>query len=222
MLKDRLREARTAAKLSQAAVAEAVNMKQPSYQALESGKALNSKFLPAIAKVLGVDVYWLQTGNREDQVHDHRASERPFVPPAGTELVELIGEPIPVISWVQAGNWTPVMSSDLTNVIEWLPPFPGAGKNGFGLIVKGLSMSPVFRPNDRIVVNPTWQIDELNTGDLVVFSCDGDCEATFKELVAEGGRYWLRALNPEWPEKMMELDQSCRLVGKVVGRYTNF
>ena len=53
-------------------------------------------------------------------------------------------------------------------------------------------MEPTFKPEDRIYVNPTFQLDELNTGDLVVMACDGDSEATFKELVVEDGDYYLR------------------------------
>jgi phage repressor protein C with HTH and peptisase S24 domain len=63
MLKDRLKEARTKAKKTQAQVAEAVGMKQPSYQQIESGKSDSSSFLPDIAKFLNVDVYWLQHGD---------------------------------------------------------------------------------------------------------------------------------------------------------------
>ena len=54
-LKDRLKESRKKAKKTQAEVAEAVNISQPAYQALESGKNQKSAFLPLIAQVLGVD-----------------------------------------------------------------------------------------------------------------------------------------------------------------------
>lgn len=49
-------------------MAEAVKMSQPAYQALESGKNLKSAFLPLIAQFLGVDGYWLTTGNTEDSL----------------------------------------------------------------------------------------------------------------------------------------------------------
>lgn len=61
-LKDRLREARKRAKKTQAQVAEAVGMKQPSYHQLESGKSGASVFLPKIAHYLEVDVRWLEEG----------------------------------------------------------------------------------------------------------------------------------------------------------------
>lgn len=72
----RLKEARTKAGKSQYEVAEAVGIKQPTYQALESGKSLKSAFLPLIAKYLGVDAYWLTTGKTEDGF-----SEDDFVKP---------------------------------------------------------------------------------------------------------------------------------------------
>lgn len=61
-LKDRLKNARKAANKTQAEVAKAVGMTQPSYHQLESGKSLASTFLPLIANYLGVSSLWLQTG----------------------------------------------------------------------------------------------------------------------------------------------------------------
>lgn len=55
------------------------------------------------------------------------------------------GREIPVISWVAAGAWTPVdgVPKD-TEVIRTIPPNAKAGKNGYGLIVVGESMLPIF------------------------------------------------------------------------------
>ncbi|WP_151825437.1 XRE family transcriptional regulator [Acinetobacter bereziniae] len=62
MLKDRLKTARTNAKKSQADVANAIQITQSAYSQLETGRVDSSSHLPAIAKYLGVDAYWLQTG----------------------------------------------------------------------------------------------------------------------------------------------------------------
>lgn len=62
-LKDRLRSARKAANKTQAEVAKAVGMTQPSYHQLESGKSVASTFLPLIADYLNVSSLWLQTGS---------------------------------------------------------------------------------------------------------------------------------------------------------------
>ena len=177
----------------------------------------NGKNLTKLAEALETTENWIITGEPTSQ--ENKIS---FIPPKETELLELTSRTIPVISWVQAGNWTPVVATDMNNVIEHLPYDPRAGKDGFALIVKGASMEPEFRKNDRIYVNPNYQIDDLPSGTLVVMSCNCDEEATFKELIVEDGKRYLRALNPNWVEPIMQLDDTCRLVGKVVGKYVMY
>lgn len=62
MLKNRLKVARKNARKSQLEVAEAIGITQSAYSQLETGRVDSSSHLPAIAKFLGVDSYWLQTG----------------------------------------------------------------------------------------------------------------------------------------------------------------
>lgn len=130
------------------------------------------------------------------------------------------GRRIPVISWVQAGSMTSVdtVIKD-AEIEEWLPPNDDCGKNGYGLRIVGNSMSPFFIPGDRIYVNPDIQTFDLKTDDLVIVSCLGDTEATFKKLIIEGSNRYLQPLNPNWPEQIIKLTEDCRLVGKVVGLY---
>ncbi|MFV5384162.1 LexA family protein [Acinetobacter junii] len=137
-----------------------------------------------------------------------------------SDPIPIIGKLIPVISWVQAGTWTSTeaIPSD-TQFEEWLPPNPKCGKHGYGLEVVGESMLPDFRPSDKIYVNPDFQISDLKTGDLVIVACDGETEATFKKLIVESNGMYLEPLNPKWLEKIMELREGCKLVGKVVGLY---
>ena len=137
-----------------------------------------------------------------------------------SEPMPLIGKLIPVISWVQAGAWTTVEAVPVgTQFEEWLPPNPKCGKHGYGLEVVGESMLPDFRPGDKIYVNPDFQINDLKTGDLVIVACYGETEATFKKLIVESNGMYLEPLNPKWLEKIMELREGCKLVGKVVGLY---
>lgn len=137
-----------------------------------------------------------------------------------SQKISLEGRPVPVISWIQAGPWTGIQSVPAdTEFEEWLPPNKDCGKNGYGLVVKGVSMSPKFEPEDRIYVNPDIQTFDLQTDDLVIISCTGETEATFKKLIIEGGEKYLQPLNPNWPEQIIKLTEDCRLVGKVVGLY---
>lgn len=61
-LAKRLVAARERRGLSQAEVARRAGMKQPSYFSLEKGDSKNTRFLVAIADVLGVSPQWLQSG----------------------------------------------------------------------------------------------------------------------------------------------------------------
>ncbi|SDY05953.1 MULTISPECIES: XRE family transcriptional regulator [Acinetobacter] len=65
-LANRLKEARLKANKTQGEVADAAGIKQPTYQALESGKTKKSSYLPEIAKFLEVDVDWLKTGKESN------------------------------------------------------------------------------------------------------------------------------------------------------------
>ncbi|OTG81778.1 DNA-binding protein [Acinetobacter sp. ANC 4648] len=72
-LGQRLKESRLKAGLTQKQVAERVGMKQPSYQYLEKADSDNKKsssHLVAIARALGVDPYWLATGEESSNIDD--------------------------------------------------------------------------------------------------------------------------------------------------------
>lgn len=215
-LKDRLKLARKKAGKTQKDVAEHVGITQPTLSQLESGLLNSSTYLPSIARFLNVDAYWLQTG-----IEQNKPQHMNFVPPVDLAYSENPRQ-TPVLSWVQAGDFSYVLSSDLSSAVDWIPYDPRAGKNGFALIVKGTSMEPDFKPDEFIYINPTYQIDELNTGALVVMACEGDSEATFKKLISEDGNYYLQPLNPNWKPQLIPLDHTCRLVGKVVGKYTRY
>ncbi|VAX44321.1 putative HTH-type transcriptional regulator [Acinetobacter calcoaceticus] len=138
--------------------------------------------------------------------------------------LKLDGDQVPVISWVAAGSFTDVLTvlKD-TEILEWLPPMKKAGKNAYGLIVTGTSMLPKFEPGDRIYVNPDFPVFDLKTNDLVIVSCAGDTQATFKRLIIEEGEEkYLEPLNTKWPEQIIKLTEECKLVGKVVGMHREF
>lgn len=162
--------------------------------------------LQTLADALNIDISYLNHGTSLE-----KNISAPF---------PIAGRLIPVISWIQAGTWTTAEGVPTgTQFEEWLPPNPKCGKNGYGLEVVGESMLPDFRPGDKIYVNPDFQINDLKTGDLVIVACDGETEATFKKLIVESNGMYLEPLNPKWLEKIMELREGCKLVGKVVGLY---
>lgn len=224
----RIRSLRKSKKLTQAQLAKIAGVSSPAVTEWEKdGYSPKSESLEAMAVYFGVTTSYLIRGVTDGgaQSSSNEDSNKPqhmnFVPPVDLTHSENPRQ-TPVLSWVQAGDFSYVLSSDLSSAIDWIPYDPRAGKNGFALIVKGTSMEPDFKPDEFIYINPTYQIDELNTGALVVMACEGDSEATFKKLISEDGNYYLQPLNPNWKPQLIPLDHTCRLVGKVVGKYTRY
>lgn len=176
-------------------------------------KGIGNKVAREIEEAFGKPHGWL------DIPHEDRDDSNSFDSNITNEF-PISGRLIPVISWIQAGTWTTAESIPTGTLFEeWLPPNPKCGKNGYGLEVVGESMLPDFRPGDKIYVNPDFQTNDLKTGDLVIVSCEGETEATFKKLIVESNGMYLEPLNPKWLEKIIELREGCKLVGKVVGLY---
>ncbi|HHP8293155.1 TPA: LexA family protein [Acinetobacter baumannii] len=206
----RLKNLRKSKKLTQQQVADAIGVSKTSVIYWEKDENLPKyDSLMTLAQILGVTSDYLLSGKGSDSLDKNVSAPFPIA-----------GRLVPVISWVQAGTWTNADSVPMgTEFKEWLPPNPKCGKNGYGLIVVGESMSPDFRPSDKIYVNPDFQISDLKTGDLVIVACDGETEATFKKLIVESNGMYLEPLNPKWHEKIIPLREGCKLVGKVVGLY---
>lgn len=164
--------------------------------------------LATIAKVLSVRVSDL-TGETSPTL-----AERSNVMP-GPELQGVY----PVISWVQAGNWTEVIDLQHPGLAEeWLPCPGKCGPNTYALRVVGESMyDPTgrrsFREGDLIFVDPDKQAEN---GSLVVVKLTDDHKATFKQLIIEDDQKYLKALNPSWPNRIMPINGNAVMCGVVI------
>lgn len=193
--------------VSNAELARMIGVSRPTIGNWIEGKsAPTGENLTNLANALKVDPNWLMSGKESRVRLDNNVDISQKIP--------FEGFPVPVISWVAAGSFGPIETvlRD-AEVDEYLPPIKECGKNGYGLVVTGISMSPKFEPEDRIYVNPDFQVSDLKTGDLVIVSCAGDNEATFKQLIIEGTTKYLKPLNPKWDEQIIKLTEDCRLVG---------
>ena len=81
------------------------------------------------------------------------------------------------------------------------------------LRVRGESMEPRFRDGYLIFVDPAVPPDH---GRFVVVQGENSNEATFKQLIVEGKRKYLKALNPDWPERIIESHATAAICGVVV------
>lgn len=125
---------------------------------------------------------------------------------------------VPVISWVQAGTWNDVEDLFLAGEAdEWIPAQNcKPSKHAFALRVEGDSMTAAsglsFPEGCLIIVDPDRS---ANAGDYVVAKDVVTQRATFKRLTTDGGRWYLKPLNPAYP--MIEIyDPAMRVIGVAI------
>lgn len=152
---------------------------------------------------------WMDEPHRDEWDQSHIA---------GKEVNAHLGPDIrslcPVISWVQAGEWMEIAEGYQPQYGQELLPCPvSCSKDSYVLRVHGISMQPKFHDGDLIFVDP--HVDPVH-GKYVVVMIEDTAEATFKQLIVEGGRQYLKALNPEWPNPIIEINQNARICGVVV------
>lgn len=219
MLKDRLKKARKMAGKSQKDVVEAIGITQSALSQLETGLVNSSSHLPSIANFLGVNAYWLQTGNGEMQ--DQTTPESSFgnVRPDTSPLRK-----IPVLDYVQAGLFHDVGYDGLNPKSETYTTYQSAKPECvFSLEVSGASMTPDFNPGDKLVVDAS----KPPYPGCYVIAQNGSHEATFKKYRAIGydehGRetFELVPLNPDFPT-MNSTQQEIRIIGVVVEHLRSF
>lgn len=120
----------------------------------------------------------------------------------------------PLISWVQAGEWSEIAGNfELGDAEDLLPCPVRCSPDTFVLRVRGESMEPKFHDGDLIFVDP--EVDPVS-GRYVVVRLEDTSEATFKQLIAEEGRQYLKALNPDWPNRIMEVNVNATVCGVIV------
>jgi SOS-response transcriptional repressor LexA len=215
-LAERIKSARNHAQLTQKALALKVGVEQPVISQLETGKNLQSAHLPKIAHVCGVSAIWL-SDNIEPMIVGKASSSN-----IGEARDQVESYRYPVISWVAAGAWAeavepyPAGFSDRYEFSEYDSKGPA-----FWLEVKGDSMTS---PAGQSVTEGTLILvdteAEAAPGKLVIAKLPDSNEATFKKLVNDGGKLFLKPLNPGYP--IEPFDEQCRIVGVVVRALQKF
>lgn len=128
----------------------------------------------------------------------------------------------PVISWVAAGGWAEAVEpfppgfSDRYEVSDY-----EAKGAAFWLEVKGDSMTAPSGPSipEGMMILVDTDAD-AQSGKLVVAKLTDSNEATFKKLIEDAGRRFLKPLNPTYP--MLQVNGNCKIVGVVVRAMMKF
>ena len=204
-LGENLKKLRKAKKMTQKELAQKSGVKQSVISDLETGNAKSTGSILELANALGVTAEELKKG---------------IAPNFDNNVVSITSNKlIPVLSWVQAGIMTSVEALNPSEITEWLPPLSSDDPDGcFYLKVVGISNFPTYQDGDYILVNPSFQVCDLLSEDLIVVRNSTD--ATFKKLIIESDeRKYLQALNPNFQPNIIEFEEGMELVGLVIDAF---
>lgn len=189
-------------KMTQRNLADNANISRHYLNYLIHGKRFNPshEIISKIANTLGVSIDAFSLSNIEPkEFHNVRS--------------------IPLISWVQAGQWhDPDDTYHPGHADEWISS-DSADPNAFALRVQGDSMEPEFYENDIIVVSPAI---EPASGDYAVVKVNS--QVTFKQIHIYMSKVVLKPLNDKYqPEEIQREDgKKIKIVGKVIQKIKKY
>lgn len=173
------------------------------YQWAKGVGQISSSSARRLEKALGRPTGWM------DQADDGaQAVHEPSNISPGPDL----RAPVPLISWVQAGEWTECTDPFPPGMAdEWISPSTRVSKCAFAVKVRGDSMEPRFFEGETLIVDPEI---EARSGDFVIVRLDDAQEATFKQLILDGPQKFLKPVNPRYP--VIPINGNASIVGVVV------
>ncbi|EHF4930301.1 LexA family transcriptional regulator [Enterobacter hormaechei] len=209
-MNERIRARRKELKLTQAVLAKLVGVNRVTVTGWESGDyEPGGSNLQGLAAALKTNPQWIITGQGDPDCDEilYKPTEKFGV------------KKIPILSWVQAGEWTesggPITEDDIS---EWIFTTANLSDEGFALRVRGDSMTnpngaPSIPEGSFVVVDPDYGSPQEVNGKIVVAQIVGSAEATLKKFVIDGPLKYLVPLNPNY--RVMEVNGNCKIVGVV-------
>lgn len=209
----KFRAARIAAKLSQEKVAIACGLTRVSVTLWETEND-ETRTEPTLANLL---IFCEMAGVTPNDL----ISDEPYMEDIETNIIpfKARGNHVPLISYVQAGEFTETIDNFHPNDAEEWIERAVPGSNIYALKVIGESMTspngqlPSFLEGQILHVDP-----DLATvcGDFIIARVKGKSEANFKQLKYDGDTPYLKSLNPNFKPIFGEF----AILGKVVAATT--
>lgn len=128
---------------------------------------------------------------------------------------------VPLISWVKAGDWCEAIDNFAPGDAEsWWPCPTPHGKNTYALRVHGDSMTNPYPGQHSYPEGTIIYVDPdvpVSSGRRVVAKLPSSNEVTFKEYRYDGGKHYLKPLNPQY--QTIEINEETHFCGVVIGKF---
>lgn len=170
-------------------------------QLLDPNEVFGERAARSLEQKLGLPARWFE----QETVENTEAAP----PPKGS---------VPLISWVQAGDWEEASDQFQPGEAEaWYGVNKPHSIHTYALRVRGDSMTAPhgksYPAGSIIIVDPERRSPD--NGDRIVAKLDGSDEVTFKVYKEEDGRRWLAPLNPGHEP----IRKPFRVLGRVIGQW---
>lgn len=209
-------------KLTQGAIADELGISQAAVSHYLNGyNPLNTRIAAVFSKMLEIPIAQFSPRLAREIAFASEAARIGSAASSESSNIKLTAQPsmsyrYPVISWVAAGGWA-----------EAVEPFPPGFSDryeisdyqakgvAFWLEVKGDSMTSPSGTSitEGMMILVDTEADACS-GKLVVAKLTDSNEATFKKLIEDAGRRFLKPLNPDYP--MIQINGNCKIIGVVV------
>jgi SOS-response transcriptional repressor LexA len=191
--------------ISQAELARLVGVKQQTINYITQSDAGASRYAGRIAEALGVNPHWLTTGRGDP--HDPTVSIQ-------IKGVDVTVKRVPLLADASLELFLKKRKAPAGS-LQLMTDAPISALS-FALEIAGDSMQPIFKPGDRVVIDPeVWPMP----GDFVAALTDvGVAFRKYRpRTVDEHGKviFELVPLNDDWPS-MLNSDMNATVVGVMV------
>jgi SOS-response transcriptional repressor LexA len=202
-----IRRARKAKGLTLAKLGEIVNKDTGNLSRMETGKqGTTQKDLEKICLALGISLSGAIAANT---MHTHN------------ENTSIPKNTVPVIQYAQIAQWIHRMEEfRKIDAESWIPCPVKHGIRTFCVKVTGDSMMAIG--SNRSFINGDYIYCDHDRppkhGDPVMARLTGASPPVFRQLLIDGDQQFLQALNPAWPDSIVELPPGGVVIGAVIFR----
>jgi SOS-response transcriptional repressor LexA len=121
---------------------------------------------------------------------------------------------VPLVSWASVAKSRLKETPHVEDGAMLLPSPIACSERTVILKVQGVSMLPRFHEGDLIFVDP--EADPAAHSGFCIAMHAGAVEPICRQLFEEGGRMYLRALNPSFPEPITRVADDTQIIGAVI------